>query len=264
MSRLVSIIVNCYNGEKYLKKTLESIQNQRYENWELIFWDNQSKDQSKDIFESFNDTRFKYFYADEHTPLYEARTLACKKSNGDFIAFLDCDDWWYEDFLSAREVFFSNPKYKFSFSKFHYFFEKSNKFEINSKKELPNGKVYDSLSKDYLVAISSLIIKKDLLQRINFFNAEFNIIGDFDAVMKMSKIEEAYAIQEPLLCIRIHGQNFSDKHRKMFFKEFKKWYNCQIRDEFFNRNKIYFIKKLLHLYIVSLTPKFIKDLLKKK
>ena len=124
MSRLVSIIVNCYNGEKYLKKTLESIQNQRYENWELIFWDNQSKDQSKDIFESFNDTRFKYFYADEHTPLYEARTLACKKSNGDFIAFLDCDDWWYEDFLSAREVFFSNPKYKFSFSKFHYFFEK--------------------------------------------------------------------------------------------------------------------------------------------
>ena len=262
--KLVSIVVNCFNGEKYLKKTLHSIQKQKYENWELIFWDNQSTDKSKAIFEAFKEPRFKYFYAEKHTTLYEARTLACKKCNGEFIAFLDCDDWWYEDFLLARESFFNSQKYKFSYSKFHYFFQKSNKFQIHSKKELPNGKVYDSLSKDYLVAISSLIIKKDLLEKINYFNNEYNIIGDFEAVMKMSKIEEAYAIQKPLLCIRIHGKNFSDEHRKMFFKEFKKWYSLQVKDDFFNRNKIYFIKKLLHLYIVSITPKFLKDLLKKK
>ena len=58
MSQLVSIVVNCYNGEKYLKKTLESIQAQKYKNWELIFWDNQSEDNSKKIFHSFKDTRF--------------------------------------------------------------------------------------------------------------------------------------------------------------------------------------------------------------
>ena len=50
MSQLVSIVVNCYNGEKYLKKTLESIQAQKYKNWELIFWDNQSEDNSKKFF----------------------------------------------------------------------------------------------------------------------------------------------------------------------------------------------------------------------
>ena len=63
MSELVSIIVNCYNGEKYLKKTLESIQKQIYKNWELIFWDNKSTDNSKDIFQSFSDPRFKYYYS---------------------------------------------------------------------------------------------------------------------------------------------------------------------------------------------------------
>ena len=59
--KLVSIVVNCFNGEKYLKKTLNSIQKQKYENWELIFWDNQSTDKSKAIFESFKEPRFKYF-----------------------------------------------------------------------------------------------------------------------------------------------------------------------------------------------------------
>ena len=84
---LVSIIMNCFNGEKYLKFSLESVINQTYKNWELIFWDNKSKDNSAEIFKSFNDKRFKYFYADEHTSLYKARNLAIQKSQGDFISF---------------------------------------------------------------------------------------------------------------------------------------------------------------------------------
>ena len=47
---LVSIIVNCYNGEKYLKKALQSILDQTYQNWEVILWDNKSSDNSKKIF----------------------------------------------------------------------------------------------------------------------------------------------------------------------------------------------------------------------
>ena len=209
--KLVSIIVNCFNGEKYLKENLESIQRQEYSNWELIFWDNQSSDDSKKIFDSFNDNR-----------------------------------------------------YKFSFSNFHYYFEKSNEFKVLTNKDLPIGKVYNSLSKNYIVAISGLIIKKDLLEKINFFNPEFNIIGDFDAVMKLSKMEECFTIQKPLLSIRIHGKNFSDQHRKMYFKEFKNWYLKQKRDELFINNRFYFVIKLLRLYIIALMPKFLKDLIKKK
>ena len=205
--KLVSIIVNCYNGEKYLKKNLESIQRQKYSNWELIFWDNQSSDNSKKIFDSFKDKRFKYYCSDKHTTLYEARNLACKKTNGEFIAFLDCDDWWYENFLSSRESFFNNERYDFSYSNCHQYFEKSNKTEIYSKKKLSSGKIYDFLSKNYLVNINTLIVRKNSLEKINFFNPQFNIIGDFDAVMKICKHGEALAFQDPLACIRIHGKN---------------------------------------------------------
>ena len=60
-SPLVSIIMNCHNGEKFLEKSLKSVINQTYKNWELIFWDNNSHDDSKKIFKKFIDKRFHYY-----------------------------------------------------------------------------------------------------------------------------------------------------------------------------------------------------------
>ena len=66
---LVSILMNCFNGDTYLAESLDSVLSQTYQNWELIFWDNQSKDQSAEIFKSYDDPRLKYFLASEHTDL---------------------------------------------------------------------------------------------------------------------------------------------------------------------------------------------------
>ena len=55
---LVSIIMNCYNGEAYLYESIESVLSQTYKNWELIFWDNKSEDKSAKIFKSYNEKRF--------------------------------------------------------------------------------------------------------------------------------------------------------------------------------------------------------------
>ena len=60
-SELISIIMNCHNGEKFLKKALNSILQQTYENWELIFWDNNSNDKSKNIFKKFKDLGLNIF-----------------------------------------------------------------------------------------------------------------------------------------------------------------------------------------------------------
>ena len=89
---LISILMNCYNGETYLNEAINSVIEQTYDNWELIFWDNQSTDKSKVIFESYQDNRLKYYYAPEHTNLGGARANAFKYLIGDFIAILDTDD----------------------------------------------------------------------------------------------------------------------------------------------------------------------------
>ena len=58
---VVSVIINCHNGEKYLSKCIKSILAQTYKNWEIVFWDNCSTDNSKKIIKNFKDTRIKYF-----------------------------------------------------------------------------------------------------------------------------------------------------------------------------------------------------------
>ena len=105
---LISIIMNCYNGEDFLHESIKSILNQTYRNWELIFWDNQSKDKSSEIFKSYKDERLKYFLAKEHTTLYKARNLAIEKSKGDYIAFLDTDDLWEKEKLELQMHLFNN------------------------------------------------------------------------------------------------------------------------------------------------------------
>ena len=105
---LVSVIMNCYNGEAYLYESIKSVLFQTYANWELIFWDNRSDDKSAEIFKSYNDKRFKYYYAPQHTLLSEARNEAIKKSSGEFIAFLDTDDLWEKDKLELQVPLFKD------------------------------------------------------------------------------------------------------------------------------------------------------------
>ena len=120
-NQLVSIIMNCYNGEKYLREALDSIINQTFKNWELIFWDNQSTDNSANIVLSYNDHRIKFFYSKNHTLLYEARNLAIEKSQGGYLAFLDVDDYWDSAKLEKQmNVFYQTPEVAIVYSNYFY------------------------------------------------------------------------------------------------------------------------------------------------
>ena len=105
---LVSIIMNCYNGEKYLKQAVDSILNQSFRNFEVIFWDNKSTDKSAKIYKSYKDKRLKYYYSKKFTNLYEARNLAINLSKGTYIAFLDTDDYWIKDKLRIQMAKFND------------------------------------------------------------------------------------------------------------------------------------------------------------
>ena len=125
---LVSIIMNCHNGEKYLKQSIKSILDQSYSNWELIFWDNDSTDNSKTIVCSFSDKRIKYFKSENFNKLYESRNLAIKKANGEYISFLDTDDMWDKNKIEKQIDFFKkNQDFEVVYTNFYIYQEAKKK-----------------------------------------------------------------------------------------------------------------------------------------
>ena len=132
---LVSIIINCLNGSKYLDKAIKSALDQTYKNWEIIFFDNNSTDQSHSILKKYSEKRIKYFKSKITHTLYKARNLAIKKSKGDLIAFLDVDDWWTKDKLTKQVNFFlKNKAVEVIYSNVYLFDDKKKKKIFYKKK----------------------------------------------------------------------------------------------------------------------------------
>tara|TARA_Y100000996_G_scaffold120548_1_gene90244 strand:+ start:1329 stop:2219 length:891 start_codon:yes stop_codon:yes gene_type:complete len=249
MKILVSVIVNYHNGEKYLEDCIKSIVNQDYKDIEIILWDNASTDNSKKIVEKFNNTKIKYFRNPIKENLYKARNKAIKESSGDLIAFLDCDDWWEKNYLSSREKFFNNSKIDFFYSNTNVFFERKKRNKLYRKFKLPSGNIFSSLSKDYFIIISGTIFRRGIFLKFGNFNEGYNIIGDYDFIMKISKDCNAHAIDLPLLNYRVHQNNFLKNHTKLYYEEYKDWYEREKKqnDEFFQKYNNFFKNKLEYI-----------------
>ena len=132
---LVSVIMNCHNGEKYLSKSLKSLLGQSYKNWELIFYDNISKDKSLSILNQYKDNRVKIFKTNKLINLYHARNLAITKTKGKYISFLDVDDFWDKNKLKYQIEFLErNKEYSFLYSNYYIRKESTKKIIYDIKK----------------------------------------------------------------------------------------------------------------------------------
>lgn len=98
---MISIVLPVYNAEKYLKKSIESILHQTYPAWELIIIDNGSEDDSLEICQEYakNEERILVLHQYQNKGVSAARNLGVEKATGNYITFLDADDWVAEDYL---------------------------------------------------------------------------------------------------------------------------------------------------------------------
>ena len=99
---IITIIIPVYNSEKYLEKTIKSILEQTYNNYELILIDNGSTDNSAEICKKYQekDERVK-FYIQSKKGVSNARNRGIEKATGEFICFVDSDDYIEKDMLNS-------------------------------------------------------------------------------------------------------------------------------------------------------------------
>ena len=250
---LISIIINCRNGSKFLKKCLQSVFSQSYKNWEIVFFDNNSTDDSLNIVKSFKDKRIRIFSNKKKLflKLYDARNVAIKKSLGKYITFIDVDDIWKKNKLSEQvKILNQNSSIKIFYSNFHILENKYKKLSLGHRKILPSGLITQELLNNYCVGILTLFISKEIFKKYRF-DKRYDIIGDFDFIIKLNKKYKIIAVQKSLAVYRIHSNNYSKKNLDKYVKELSFWLKKN-KDNNYN----FF---LLNFYLLKLRiKKFIK------
>ena len=253
---LVSIIVNCHNGEKYLKKAIQSIINQTYENWEIVFVDNCSDDKSYSILNKFDNLKINYFYIKNKISLYKARNYALNKCTGDYISFLDVDDYWLPNKILAQIDLIHQKKLDVVYSNYYvknYNFPYSKK--IFSKSTLPSGNITNALLKNYTVGILTLMFDKKKILEIDklSFNENYDNISDFDFVLKCSTQNKIGVIQDPLA---VYGRHFNNLSKKIVLSQYQDLHNWAKDNKTISElkkfnNFIFISKKINYLKIQS-------------
>lgn len=114
----VSIITPCYNSSKFLEKTVQSVLNQKFTDWEWLITDDCSSDDSVEIIKNINDPRITLTIAKKNGGAGHARNLSLEKATGKFITFLDADDYWEPNFLEEMVSFMKREKAELAYSNY--------------------------------------------------------------------------------------------------------------------------------------------------
>jgi teichuronic acid biosynthesis glycosyltransferase TuaG len=165
---LVSIVMPVYNGEAFIREAIESVIRQTYPNWELIIVDDGSTDGSRDIIAKFQDKddRIVGLENDENLGISASRNKAMNASNGEWIAFLDCDDQWEEaklkKQLEAADLFSTG----FMFTGVSYINDEGQSFK--GSLQVPQRLTYKELRNHNIIACLSVLPEKDISIRSKF------------------------------------------------------------------------------------------------
>lgn len=176
----ISIIVPVFNVDKFIKKTMDSVIHQTYENWELILVDDCSVDQSAVIIKNYRDEllslnrikedQVRYVLLRENKGAYNARNVGVNEAKGRYLCFLDSDDLWKPEKLNLQIEFMKETGAAFSFTSYEFADEEGN--GTGKVAKVPKTLYYKQALKNTIIFTSTVMfdlnqIRKELIQMPN-------------------------------------------------------------------------------------------------
>jgi glycosyltransferase involved in cell wall biosynthesis len=210
---LITVGIPSYNHAKFLAKCLTSVINQTYSNLEVIVVDNYSTDGTDDVLSGFNDPRISIIKLNNEGSIAMSRNKILVKSRGEWIAFLDSDDWWREDKLEKCAHHFQ-PEIDLIYHDLIVVDETTDGSQgVSIKSRILEEPVFkDLIVKGNTIATSSVVVRNTILNKVNGMNESKEMFGieDFNTWLKISQITEGFRhIPENLGFYRMHNNNAS-------------------------------------------------------
>lgn len=210
---LVSVIMPCYNMEKYISDSIMSVRQQTYPHWELLIVDDASTDRTVAIVENLcqQDERIRYSVKPKHSGIADSRNQCLAMAKGQFLAFLDADDIWYPEKLETQLRFMTKQKIGFSYSSYNCIDEDG---QALSKTIRATGNLtYKAYLCNTIIGCSTVMVDKAIVGDV--FVPNFRTSEDTATWLDiLKKGHLAYAIEEPLVSYRIRRKSASSNKLK--------------------------------------------------
>lgn len=223
--KTISVIIPVYNGEKYIKETIQSIQSQSYPIHEVVIINDGSTDGTQKIIHELIKEFSNIIYLNqENAGPAKARNYGIKKSTGEYIAFCDADDIWESNKIEQQvKIFETDLDIALVCTGMSFFGSRSGNF-ISKEKEISTRKLLWENS----IPNSSVVMKKSVVENIGFFNETQNFfsIEDYEYWLRISNQYKIVAIQELLVHYRIHDNQISKRSSHSYKKLQYLYKNC--------------------------------------
>ena len=210
---LVSVIMPCYNMEKFIAYTIQSVQGQTYPHWELCIVDDASTDETATIVRSFcdQDDRIHFVVKPKHSGIADTRNQCLNMAKGRFLAFLDSDDMWHPEKLEKQLQFMTDRNIGFSYSSYDCVDEAGK--TLNKIVKTAGDLNYDTYLRNTIIGCSTVMLDKTVVGEVivpNFRTSEDT--ATWLNILKKGFL--AYAIEQPLTSYRIRQHSASSNKLK--------------------------------------------------
>lgn len=211
-----SIIIPTYNHAHFIGRCLDSIIDQTYQNWEAIVVNNFSEDNTIEIVEGYKDTRIRLINNLNGGVIAVSRNKGISEAKGDWICFLDSDDWWYSNKLEV------SMKYLEESDLIYHNLEKY--YTINNAKGKVYGRELDSraIVKDLLINSngipnSSVVIRKTIVDTVGFISEDKDLIAveDSDYWLRVAFVSHKFKFINQSLGAYWIGENMSVSEKQI-------------------------------------------------
>ena len=213
---LFSVVIPTYNHGKYLGRAVQSVLHQTYTNWEAIVIDNYSTDNTDNVMDAFTDSRISFVKILNYGVIAVSRNVGIQKAKGQWIAFLDSDDWWSCDKLMRCYNNIIGNKTDLIFHDLDIVSHHSMPFFKKSLKgrQLKIPVLIDLLIGGNAISNSSVVVRKKLLEEINGINESRELIAaeDYNTWLRIARLTERFLyLPETLGYYFVHSEAISNK-----------------------------------------------------
>ena len=225
----VSVIVPVYNTSIYLEECINSIINQTYKNLEIIIINDGSTDDSLKVINNFKDKRIKIIDFKSNKGVSVARNKGVEESTGDFICYLDSDDYWNLKKIEKQVKFIKKHNYAFIYSDYAY-------LNNNKKKRVsvPKFITYKEALKNTTIFTSTVMFNMNLLKKEDIYMPNLRRGQDTATWWQvLKKGITAYSINEVLSVYRVDNKSSLSSNKFTALKRTWNIYKMQDLNLFF-------------------------------